>query len=94
VVKEGLLNIDILLHEQRYMYVFRTALHWAAKRNHSAVVHYLIESGADKTLKNDSGKTPVDLATERSTLLALGAALDTENGCAGKLVASQPDTIN
>jgi ankyrin repeat protein len=39
-----------------------TALHWAALRGHQAVVALLIERGADASLKNKAGETPLVVA--------------------------------
>ncbi|EQC24929.1 hypothetical protein SDRG_17187 [Saprolegnia diclina VS20] len=40
-----------------------TALHEAAKHNHLQVLSILVRAGADQSLLNTSGATPVDLAT-------------------------------
>ena len=37
-----------------------TALHFAVRRGDVDVVNLLLEHGADPTIKNDLGKTPVD----------------------------------
>ncbi|KAL3876297.1 hypothetical protein ACJMK2_034161 [Sinanodonta woodiana] len=47
-----------------------TALHWAAKRNHVAVVRYLLSCGADKNIKNKENDIPGQL-TSNSDILAL-----------------------
>ncbi|KFM65555.1 Ankyrin repeat domain-containing protein 40, partial [Stegodyphus mimosarum] len=39
-----------------------TALHWAAKRGHSSLVHYLLSRGADPTLTSVYGETAFSLA--------------------------------
>lgn len=41
-----------------------TALHWAAKRNHSVVVAYLITSGSDENLADFSGRLPGDVTDD------------------------------
>jgi len=41
-----------------------TALHEAAKFGHEGVVKYLLDGGADVTIRNSSGKDPLQLATE------------------------------
>ena len=43
-------------------FLYRTALHWAAKRNHVAVVKYLLERGADKEIKNNNNEQPAQLS--------------------------------
>ncbi|XP_048762857.1 ankyrin repeat domain-containing protein 40-like [Ostrea edulis] len=40
-----------------------TALHWAAKRNHSSLVSYLLLHGADKNIKTNTGEIAVQLTT-------------------------------
>jgi uncharacterized protein len=39
-----------------------TALHWAATHNHNEIVRLLLQLGADPTLRNINGKTPLDIA--------------------------------
>lgn len=41
----------------------RTALHWAAKRNHTQVVEYLLENGANKDIQANNKSTPGDVCT-------------------------------
>jgi ankyrin repeat protein len=41
-----------------------TPLHLAIKNNELETVNFLLTQGADTTIKNDDGKTPVDLAKE------------------------------
>jgi hypothetical protein len=43
-----------------------TALHDGAKFGHEAVVKALVDAGANTTLKNKAGKTPLDLAKEHN----------------------------
>ncbi|XP_062586901.1 ankyrin repeat domain-containing protein 40-like [Saccostrea cucullata] len=40
-----------------------TSLHWAAKRNHSGIVSYLLLHGADKYIKTNNGETASELTT-------------------------------
>lgn len=47
-------------------------LHWAAKRGHTSIVSFLLASGADKTIKNDKGQVPLDIATNRPIRELLG----------------------
>jgi ankyrin repeat protein len=42
-----------------------TALHWAAEHGHAEVAKLLLERGADSSLKNKSGKTARQMATEK-----------------------------
>ncbi|XP_067935860.1 ankyrin repeat domain-containing protein 40-like [Watersipora subatra] len=49
-----------------------TALHWAAKRNHAAVVSALLTAGADKDLVTNDGKTAAELTTDSDIARALG----------------------
>ena len=43
---------------------WNTALHMAIKRNDLEVVNFLLSQGADTTIENGDGKTPLDLAEE------------------------------
>lgn len=52
---------------------YRTALHWAAKRNHSDVAHLLLLHGADKNMESFSNEIPADLSTSPSVLHLLGS---------------------
>jgi len=40
-------------------------LHWAAKRNHSQVVEYLLANGADKTIEANNKSTPANVCTNQ-----------------------------
>ena len=42
-----------------FVFEFRTALHWASKRNHINVVEYLVEIGAFFDNLNNDGKSAV-----------------------------------
>ena len=37
------------------------ALHWAAMRGHIEVVKFLLQRGADRSLRNKQDKVPIDL---------------------------------
>lgn len=39
-----------------------TALHWAANENSAGTARLLLDLGADPSVTNDSGDTPLDLA--------------------------------
>lgn len=49
-----------------------SALHWAAKRNHKAVIEFLLNKGADKNLTTAKGEKPVDLTTSEEVYNLLG----------------------
>lgn len=51
----------------------RTALHWAAKRNHVDVTHFLTTNGADKNLESFAKEIPADLSTSPAVLNILGS---------------------
>jgi ankyrin repeat protein len=42
----------------------RSALHYAALDGHLAIAKRLLEGGADVTLRDDEGKTAIDIARE------------------------------
>ncbi|VDK64041.1 unnamed protein product [Onchocerca ochengi] len=44
----------------------RTALHWAARRNHQAIVELLLRAGFDPKSPAKDGKTPLDLVTSEA----------------------------
>jgi ankyrin repeat protein len=46
-----------------FFFFCRTALHWAAKRNHSQVVNYLLENGASKEIQAHDKSTPADVCS-------------------------------
>ena len=58
----------------------RTALHWACKRGHTAVAHFLLQSGADASIRTHDGHTPLDVASTADIAKLLG-------GGAGNLAA-------
>ncbi len=49
-----------------FFFFCRTALHWAAKRNHSQVVNYLLENGASKEIQAHDKSTPADVCSNDS----------------------------
>ncbi|KAG8270820.1 acyl-CoA-binding domain-containing protein 6 [Homalodisca vitripennis] len=54
------LNADIEFRDQDG----QTALHYAASCGHADIVKYLIELGANKTVKDADGATPLEVASE------------------------------
>ena len=52
--------------------IFRTALHWAAKRGHVPVVKYLLDSGADRELKDSNAQLPADVTNSPDVISLLG----------------------
>ena len=52
---------------------YRTALHWAAKRNHLEVAHCLLLNGADKIIESFAKEIPADLSTSPALLNLLGS---------------------
>lgn len=48
-------------------------MHWAAKRNHLDVAHYLLNNGADKDVESFAKELPADLATSPAVLNLLGS---------------------
>ena len=50
----------------------RTALHWAAKRNHAPIIEILLQHGADKAIKTTDGKLAEDLCSSQETAKLLG----------------------
>ncbi|CAG5133055.1 unnamed protein product [Candidula unifasciata] len=55
-----------------------TALHWACKRNHVAVVKYLLDRGADRNIKNKDGHTPAQLTSNEEIRNLLGVSSECE----------------
>jgi hypothetical protein len=39
----------------------RTPLHWAAFRNNTAMVEFLLDNGSDMTIEDEKGWNPMDL---------------------------------
>jgi len=50
---------------------WNTPLHLAAKRNSLKVVHLLIYNGANKIIKNRSGKKPIDYSKSYEMMMSL-----------------------
>ncbi|XP_029824420.2 osteoclast-stimulating factor 1 [Ixodes scapularis] len=48
-----------------------TALHSSAWKGHADITRMLLASGADKTLKNGEGRTPLELTTDPETVALL-----------------------
>ena len=42
----------------------RTPIHWACRRGYDQLVQILVDYGADVSVKDSLGKTPVDMAIE------------------------------
>ncbi|XP_009074987.1 PREDICTED: ankyrin repeat domain-containing protein 40-like, partial [Acanthisitta chloris] len=53
-----------------------TCLHWACKRNHAAVVAYLLHAGADKDILTKKGERPAQLTSKREIRKMLGVEDD------------------
>lgn len=51
-----------------------TALHWAVVRNHPSIVAYLLNNGADKTIKNHDGDVASQLTTDTAIHKILGVS--------------------
>ncbi|KAK7113598.1 ankyrin repeat domain-containing protein 40-like [Littorina saxatilis] len=54
----------------------RSALHWAAKRNHQTVVEYLLTHGADRQAVDKDGKTAEQLTSSAEVNSLLGGSGD------------------
>lgn len=64
-------EIDIYLFSSNEFCFFRTALHWAAKRNHSQVVGYLLSNGADREIQAHDQSIPAHVCTDDSIRVML-----------------------
>ncbi|XP_053157759.1 ankyrin repeat domain-containing protein 40-like [Hemicordylus capensis] len=53
-----------------------TCLHWACKRNHTQVVAYLLDSGADKEIFTDTGELAVQLTSKKEIRKILGDEIE------------------
>lgn len=50
-------------HINNNVRLFRTALHWAAKRNQKPIIEILLQHGADKNIQTNDGKLAEDLSS-------------------------------
>lgn len=50
----------------------RTPLHWACKRGHEPIVKFLLANGADSTISNNKGESPVTVCSNSNILKMLG----------------------
>jgi molybdopterin converting factor small subunit len=50
-----------------------TPLHWASYNGHESTVSFLLENGADPTITNNDGKTPVQVAQEKNNQKCVAA---------------------
>lgn len=62
--------------EKRWIFIdrffsSRTALHWAAKRNHSQVVGFLLSKGANRDIQAHDQSIPVHVCTDDSLRVML-----------------------
>jgi ankyrin repeat protein len=60
---------------KKNLFFYRTALHWAAKRNHSQVVEYLLENGADKDIQAHDKSTPAHVCSNNSVRQVLQSTI-------------------
>jgi ankyrin repeat protein len=67
----------------------RTAMHWAAKEGQLEVVTLLIERGADLTVKDRAGKTPLCIAAESGKADVVQRILDASGDRKSELVNMQ-----
>ena len=51
---------------------YRTALHWASKKNHLNIIKFLLDKGASKDIKNKDGKAPGELSSDSTVRKLLG----------------------
>ena len=74
--RHGYIDMDLL---NCVFQLFRTALHWAAKRSHVGLTSFLLNHGADRNIHTTNGDIALDLATHPSirSLLGDGAGMHT-----------------
>ena len=51
---------------KRHRYIGRTALHWSARYNSTDAIRLLLQNGASTTIKDNKGRTPIDVAREHN----------------------------
>ncbi|KAJ1801231.1 hypothetical protein LPJ59_000445, partial [Coemansia sp. RSA 2399] len=64
----------------------QTALHWACVRGNSDAVELLVRAGADTTIKNNKGQTPLEVCKEDSTRALLPNYRKGEDSSGGSAV--------
>ena len=62
--------------DDHILFSYRTALHWACKRNHASVVQFLLANGADSNIKTFKGESAKNLASSTEVLALLGCSLE------------------
>jgi len=62
----------ILVSKLVVWFFYRSALHWAAKRNQYPVVKLLLDEGADASLQTSNGKKADELTTDQKIIELLG----------------------
>lgn len=55
--------------------IIRTALHWACKRDHTAIIQFLLANGADANIKTFKGECASNVASSAEALNLLGCPL-------------------
>lgn len=58
------------------MLAYRTALHWACKRNHTSIIRFLIANGADSNIKTFKNESAASLASSEEALLVMDCLLE------------------
>ena len=70
--KQNLFNSILILIQNVVYFIFRTALHWAAKRGHKSIVTLLLQHGANTQALNIKGETPAFVAKNSEIRALLG----------------------